>query len=64
VMHAQVGKSKKLNNAQGNITFNTEKIVYEWNMLINDKIILPLLCKDNHMQETKHENVKVRAHYG
>jgi hypothetical protein len=29
VMHAQVGKSKKLNNAQGNITFNTEKIVYE-----------------------------------
>ncbi len=38
------------------------KIVYEWNMLNNDKIILPLSCKDNHMQETKHENAKVRAH--
>jgi hypothetical protein len=63
-MHAQVGKGEKLNNAQGIITFNIEKIVYEWNMLINDKIILPLLCKDSHMQETKHENVKVRAHCG
>jgi len=29
VMHAQVGKREKLNNAQGIITFNTEKIVYE-----------------------------------
>ncbi len=64
VMHAQVGKGEKLNNAQGIITFNTKKIVYEWNMLINDKIILPLLCKDSHMQEIKHENVKVRAHCG
>jgi len=40
------------------------KIVYEWNMLNNDKIILPLLCKDNHMQETKHKNAKVKAHCG
>jgi hypothetical protein len=29
VMHAQVGKGEKLNNAQGIITFNIEKIVYE-----------------------------------
>jgi hypothetical protein len=40
------------------------KIVYEWNMLIYYKIILPFLCKDSHIQETKHKNVKVKAHYG
>ncbi len=62
VMHAQVEEGEKFNNAKGIAT--NMKIVYEWNMLNNDKIILPLLCKDNHMQETKHKNAKVKAHCG
>jgi hypothetical protein len=36
-------------------------IVYEKNMLIGDKLILPLLWKDNHMRNTKHGDVKVGA---
>jgi hypothetical protein len=33
-------------------------IFYEWNMLIGDELILPLLHKHDRMQDMKHENVK------
>jgi hypothetical protein len=32
--------------------------IYEWNMLINDKLILPLLPKNDHMWDTKHGDTK------
>ncbi len=31
---------------------------YEQNMLIGDELILPLLRKNDHMQNTKHEDAK------
>ncbi len=63
VMHAEVEEGDNSIMPKALQPLHT-KIVYEWNMLINDKIILPLLCKDSHMQERRHENVKVRAHCG
>jgi len=33
-------------------------IIYELNMLINDKLIMHLFCKDDHIWDTKHEDVK------
>ncbi len=33
-------------------------IIYERNMLINDKLILPLLHRNNHVQYTKHGDTK------
>lgn len=33
-------------------------IIYEVNMLINDKLIMHLFCKDDHIWDTKHEDVK------
>jgi hypothetical protein len=33
-------------------------IVYEYNMLTNDELILPLLCKDKHTWDMEHMDVK------
>jgi hypothetical protein len=36
-------------------------IIYELNMLINDKLIMHLSRKDDHIWDTKHEDVKKGA---
>jgi hypothetical protein len=33
-------------------------IIYELNMLINDKLLMHLFCKDDHIWDTKHKDVK------